>query len=273
MLDASVEARIAYVQDGTWVDYPGAKVVLERLGELITHVPTRRMPCLLLVAETSNGKSYLMDRFESRHPRVDDPDEECAHHPVVVVRAPEGPDVSLLYSNVLRAVRAPHRASAPVAHKLDQLLTVLPEVGTRMLVIDEVHHMVAGGSVRHRTFRNAIKLLSIELQIPLVGCGIPKAENAFNSDEQLQNRFEVRRLARWDNDAKFASLVAALERTLPFPEPSHLSSKELRTVLHNASNGLIGGVTSVVQLAAARAIKAGMPAITRELIDGARRPD
>lgn len=44
-------------------------------------------------------------------------------------------------------------------------------VGLRILVIDEIHHILAGNLTRQKIFLNVIKFLGNELEIPIVVSG------------------------------------------------------------------------------------------------------
>src|SRR3546814_1244089 len=67
-----------------------------------------------------------------------------------------------------------------------------------MLVIDELHNVLAGNSVNRREFLNLLRFLGNELRIPLVGVGTRDAYLAIRSDDQLENRFEPMMLPVWE---------------------------------------------------------------------------
>jgi hypothetical protein len=55
-----------------------------------------------------------------------------------------------------------------------------------MLVIDELHNVLAGRSDKRREFLNLIRFLGNQLRIPLVGVGTREAYLAIRSDDQLE---------------------------------------------------------------------------------------
>jgi ATP-dependent Clp protease ATP-binding subunit ClpA len=67
---------------------------------------------------------------------------------------------------------------------------VLRAVGMQVLVIDELHNMLAGNSSVRREFLNLLRFLGNELRVPIVGVGTREAYLAIRSDDQLENRFE-----------------------------------------------------------------------------------
>ena len=66
-----------------------------------------------------------------------------------------------------------------------------------LLIIDEVHNLLAGAQVQQRRMLNLLRWLGNELQIPLVAVGTAEALHAIQSDDQLANRFEPIGLPPW----------------------------------------------------------------------------
>jgi hypothetical protein len=60
-----------------------------------------------------------------------------------------------------------------------------------MLIVDEVHSILAGTFREQRIFLNAIRFLANELRIPLVCAGTHEAKQALMTDQQLADRFEA----------------------------------------------------------------------------------
>lgn len=76
---------------------------------------------MLLVAPSSNGKTFILERFLAQHPPDLDPLGETTICPVVMVEAPSTPDVSAFYSRVLDALMAPYKPAAAVQEKNSQI--------------------------------------------------------------------------------------------------------------------------------------------------------
>jgi Bacterial TniB protein len=240
-----------------------AKELLGKLEDLLSHPRIQRMPDLLIVGETNNGKSVLVKRFQQLHPATDDPSGEGATIPVLLIQAPPVPQELRLYHSILEALACPYRPSESAARKLPQVMNLLRRVGLRMLVIDEIHHILAGPISSQRQMLNVLKYLGNELQIPLVGVGTKDAIRAVQTDPQLANRFEPAALPRWDLDRDYLKLLASFERALPLREPSNLSEPSLATRLLAMSEGTIGELSSLLTAAAMHAVRIG-----RERIDG-----
>jgi len=181
---------------------------------------------------------------------------------VLLIQAPPIPDERRLYFAILDGLNAPYSPSGLTAAKMTQVVTVLRKVGVRMLIIDEIHHLMAGHLEKQRQFLNVLKHLSNVLQISLVGVGTKDALRAIQTDPQLANRFEPVGLPRWTLDREFRMLLMSFEQVLPLRNPSNLASKDLATMLFAMSEGTIGELSNLLCAAAAAAIRTG-----REQID------
>lgn len=190
----SSQDRLHHVRTDRWIGYSHANEVLKRLETLFTWPGKQRMPNLLLIGPTNNGKSMIIEKFHRVHPPVSSPDQE--HIPVLVVQMPSEPSVVRFYVALLTAMGAPLHRRQRLADLEQAALALLRAVGVRMLVIDELHNVLAGRGDTRREFLNLIRFLGNELRIPLVGVGTREAYLAIRSDDQLENRFEPFALPR-----------------------------------------------------------------------------
>jgi hypothetical protein len=88
-------------------------------------------------------------------------------------------------------------------------------VDVQVLVLDEVHNILAGTFREQRIVLNTLRYLSNELKISLVCFGVKEAREAISGDVQLARRFEEFRLSRWSAEEGFEQLVLAIIRNLP----------------------------------------------------------
>lgn len=257
--------RIRDIESPRWIGYSRAKQILDRLEMRLAHPPTHRMPNLLLMGETNNGKTAILSRFVRDHDRVENRRGDNAYLPVLMVQAPPGPDEVRLYQAILLGLNAP-----PINERAERLqfrvIRVLKQVGIRMLIVDEIHHVLSGPSAKQRYFLNVIKYLGNELQIPIVAAGIEDAYNAIQSDAQLANRFHPVTLPTWHQDTEFLRLLKTFEMVLPLRRPSNLSEPMLSTKLLEMTEGTIGELAMLLEIAATLAIKSGAEMISPDLL-------
>ena len=139
---------------------------------------------------------------------------------------------------------------------------LLREIGTRMLMIDEINNVLVGGPRQQRYFLQMLRFLSNELRVTLVCAGVPEARFALLADPQLRSRFMTVELEPWGAGPELAAFVALLVQGLPLRQPSPVDSSKLRRLLVERSNGITQSICFALQRAAAAAIKSG-----REFID------
>jgi hypothetical protein len=161
--------------------------------------------------------------------------------PIVAVQAPPLPDERRFYQAILAKVFAPFRPSKTAGNLQFEVVQLLSAVGTKMLIIDEIQHVLAGPMLKQRHFLNVIKYLGNELQIPIVAAGTHDAFNAVQSDPQLSNRFEPVVLRRWTMTDDYLRLLASFEVALPLERPSRLAQVTLARKILALSEGTIGG--------------------------------
>lgn len=257
--------RLWYVRADRWIGYPRAAEALERLETLLAWPSKQRMPNLLLIGPTNNGKSMIVEKFRRTHPPISHPDRE--EIPVLGMQMPSDPTVIRFYTALLAALGAPLRVRYHRLADVEQLtLRLLRSAGVRMLVIDELHNVLGGRGDRRREFLNLLRFLGNELRIPLVGVGTRDAYLAIRADDQLENRFAPLTLPRWETDADACSLLASFAAAFPLRRPSPITTPEMVGYLLTRSEGTIGELAHLLTDAALAAITSGEEAINQRTL-------
>ena len=256
--------RLRHVRADRWIGYTRAAQALTRLETLFGWPARQRMPNLLLTGPTNNGKSMIIEKFRRMHPPQSCPDRE--HIPVLAVQMPSEPSVIRFYVALLAALGAPLRPRQRLAELEQVTLTLLRAVGVRVLVIDELHNVLAGRGDVRREFLNLIRFLGNELRIPLVGVGTREAYLAIRSGDQLENRFEPFTLPLWAPDQEACSLLASFAASFPLRRRSHIATPEMARYLLTRSEGTIGEVAHLLTDAAVAAIESGEEAINQRTL-------
>lgn len=263
--------RIRHVCSARWIGYKQAEVILAKLEDLFNYPKTHRMPNLLIEGETNNGKTMIIERFKFIHPPCDNEEGEAISYPVLVVQAPPLPDEGRLYNRILEGINAPYRERDRPDAKLFELIRLLEQIGTKILVIDEIHDMLAGPEKKRHQVLNAIKSLGNRLKIIIVAVGTERATNVFQSDPQLTNRFRRMLLPKWERvttpgKIAFKGLLERFEKTLPLWKPSNLSQDKIANKLIIMSEGLLGELSAVLSEACIAAIKSKSERITLDIL-------
>jgi len=262
-----LDERVRYLQISRWICYDYAEAILKDLQELLEHPKVLRMPNLLVWGDTNCGKTAIIDRFCQEYPLRQNGEEEADVVPVLYIQAPPIPDERRFYSLILDKLRVPHKTNERADRMMCQILKMFPKLGVRMLIVDEIHHILAGNLQRQRAFLNVIKYLGNEAVIPIVGVGTISALNALQTDAQLANRFEPRNLPRWRLDTRYRQLLASFEYVLPLAEESNLTEKEMATKLLDMSGGTIGELSKLIRRAAIETIRQGRERISLSLLE------
>ena len=249
--------RIQFIKGDHWIPYDRASEVLEKMTSLLSHPRILRMPNLLIIARTNNGKTQILRRFQELNPANDNIGGEAISVPVVYVQAPSDPDERRLYSEILNAIFARYSFSDHPQKLLDNVKDKFGKIGVKMLLIDELNNLVVGTTTKQRRFLTVLKQLGNELRIPIVAAGTEEAVRAVQTDPQLSNRFEPMILPRWALDVNFQRLLATYEQMLPLRKPSGLSKKQMAQAIWGRSEGTIGEAIMLVKKAAVLAIENG----------------
>jgi hypothetical protein len=263
LVDAPLEERIEYVYEDRWIPYPRADRIIQKLEDLLARPRTLRVPGLSVIAPSNNGKSFIAKRFSSLHPCTVNEAGDANVQPVIRITAPEKANEIEFYNSILAQIGGPYKATDKLTGKADAVYKRARRVGLRMVMVDEVHNLLAGLANRQGQFRNVLKNLAHEAQVNVVVLGTEQAYNAVHSDEQLANRFPPTTLPRWDADDDWGRLIVSFERRLPLAEPSDLAYDHAED-LHTMTGGLIGELHDVLCDAAAASLREG-----REHIDWA----
>ena len=272
MRDIAVEAaesRIQRIRSDRWISYPRAERALAECEELLNFPKRIRMPNLLVVGPTNNGKSAIIERFRRTHPPIEPSKtlDGIAYVPVLKVQMPAGPDERRFFGAILDALGFPGMPSDSVTKRQDSAVRMLHAAGVTCLAIDEVHNLLSGSALQQRRILNLLRWLGNELQIPLIAVGTAEALHAIHSDDQLANRFEPLGLPPWQDDEEFRNLLGTLEAVLPLRRRSDLAKAELARRILCASEGILGEIVAIVTRAAVRAVRTGAERISAKIIE------
>lgn len=259
-------ARIQWLKKPRWIGYSRAQEIIGRLEDLVSHPREARMPNMLLIGGTNNGKTRLIRSFAQRHLANENVGGEHIIAPVLYTQAPPSPNEAGFYSEILSSLFERVPTSSTDA-KRARVIQVLRGIKLKVLIIDELHNILAGASVKQQQFLNMIKYLGNELQISIVGCGTGDLLRAVSIDPQIQNRFIPEILPKWQMNKEYRQLLMSFERVMPLRSPSGLHESQLAAKTLAMSEGTIGELSALLNLAAMHAILGGQEQITAEVLN------
>lgn len=258
--------RIEAILSERWVAYPRAKHVLAVLEHLVFHPRMTRMPSLAIYGDSGMGKTMILQRFSSNHPPSFDPKAGVRQTPVLALQMIGRPSERRFFAQLLAAAGAPPSARCDIVDLEQTALRVLRAIGVKVLVLDEVHNILAGPQRDQRVILNLLRFISNELRISLVCFGIAEAREAISGDVQLARRIDEMRLDRWAANEEFETLVALILRNLPLRNPSVLNARTLRRILQ-LTDGVSARIFRMLNELAIEAIETSAEEITDDSVE------
>ena len=255
MLTGSEEERIDFIRRNRWFGYAAAREALETMERLLAYPPVTRPLNFMLIADTNNGKTTIVERFEALHPAVDDPHAARAERPVMLISCPPGPDEGRFYNHMLKTLNANFKVTDDVDKKLFQIQNLLQKLGTRLVIFDEIDNSIAGPLNKRHLLLNALRGLGKAIERPIVFTGTFEALLVLRDFRPMQNRFQPQVLPKWELNEEFLQFLISFEMTLPLKKASNLASEQLASLLFVMSGGLIGELSNLLKLAAEVAVR------------------
>jgi hypothetical protein len=249
-----------------WVHYPRAGQALLVLNRLLDHPRTTRMPSIAIYGDSGMGKTMIMEKFRREHLPAFDSGAGVERTRVLALQMAGKPGERRLYSQILTALGAPQNPRSTVVDLEQVALRLMRAMDVQILLLDEIHNILAGTFREQRVVLNTLRYLSNELCVSLVCFGVNEAKEVISGDVQLARRFEEYSLPRWSAEESFEQLVLAIVRNLPLRRPSILSVRAVRRTLQ-LTGGITARVFRMLNEIAIEAIETGAEQITDDAID------
>jgi len=249
------DERKDIIRSDRWIAFDRATSVLNRLISLMEMPQQNRMPGLMVYGSSGIGKTMIATRMAARFPAEYNQELGVTRTPILLLQAPPAPDERRFYQHILSTIGAPVFGRHTVAELEIRALNHLREMDLKMIMIDEVHNLLAGTFREQRRFLNMLRFLTNDLKVSLVVFGVNEAVDAIRGDDQLARRLDEHYLPLWEDDVEFSRLIQTLISAMTLEKTSSLSVQSLRKIL-----GVTGGVTSRIFIM--------MKAIAIEAIDG-----
>ena len=262
----SAEQRVTKLQSDYWIGYSRAEQALKRLEELL-HSPKRlRMPNMLIISPTNNGKTMIVEKFRRSHLPYESDDGKYEVIPVLMVQMPSDPTIQRFYAAIITALGSPVTRYPSTTRYETMALQLLSATKTKILIIDELHNILAGNGHKQREFLNLLRFIGNQLQLSIVGVGIKDAYLAIRTDDQLENRFEPFILPLWRDDNEFTRLLLSFKKVLPLRKSSELVNPDIRAIILERSESTIGEIATFLTQAACEAISSEKEYIDLEIL-------
>ena len=144
------DLRIRATRTERWIGFSRAKFALERLQFLCDHPPSTRPPGLAIYAHSGMGKTMLVEKFRRTNPPTVDTIAGAETVPVLSISLSSKPSERRIYAQLLSSSGASLRHAMTLVEMEVRALLILKQLKVRVIVIDEVHNLLAGSPREQR---------------------------------------------------------------------------------------------------------------------------
>lgn len=261
-LEADDTARLRQIRRKPFILHATAATIHTLCDEALEDYPTEGDTHLLVVGDSGMGKSKILKRFAAIHGCPEDGKLTAANVPVLYISCSITASAKGFLGRIFERTNAPYSASASAEVLYPLALRLLRRIGVKLLIVDEVHHVLAGPKDRQLEMLSVLKLLGNDLGITIVASGIDTALRAVQLDPQMARRFDPIALNHWQFGDATAGFLNSIEATLPLQHASDLSEEPLMRWILAESEGLTGDIVRIARRAAVTAIKTNEERIT-----------
>jgi Cdc6-like AAA superfamily ATPase len=235
-----------------WVNYPAGEAGLERLEELIATPPRVRMPCLLIYGVSGAGKSMLLEKFQRDHAQTCK--RRSGRRAIVAAQMPPVPLIRSLYGELIRALNAEVSPTMRL-HELEcTAISMLRHAAPRMIMIDEIQHLLSCNAREQRAALNALKFLANQLRVSIVAAGTHEALHVMRYDPQIASRFEQLELPVWRESDELRRFIAGYLELLPVRKAPGALDRRFVEYIVELTDGVTGRIVDVLRRAAVQAM-------------------
>jgi hypothetical protein len=114
------------------------------------------MPSVAIYGDSGMGKTMIMKRFRDEHPPSFNSTTGILKTPVLAMEMTSRPGERRFYAELLTLLGAPQRPRADIAQMEQAALRIMEAIGVQVLVIDEVHNILAGTYREQRIVLNTL---------------------------------------------------------------------------------------------------------------------
>lgn len=205
---------------------------------------------ILIRGKAGQGKTMALEAFVAKHPAYDEEDRTI--FPVIGVEVPATLSTAAVAKEILRKMNAP-AAGNSASELTSQVKTLLRECQVKVLVLDEVQHLVERGQVPSiRRLADWLKSLINQTGVTLVLMGIPSSQALLRYNDQLRRRFSAPwQIPEWSRDCQedveeFCGFLNVAQQAVGIPFSVNLADPNIAERIFLACNGSPGNVEKLL---------------------------
>lgn len=159
-----------------------------------------------------------------------------------------------LYAEIVRTLNTNIRPGMRYGELENSAVAMLKQAAPRMLIIDEIQHLLSCNARDQRAALNAIKYLANTMRMSIVAAGTHESLHAMRYDPQIASRFEQLELPLWGETEEFRCFVAGFIRTLPVRHTAGELDRRAIAYMLELTDGVTGRVVDLLRRAAKYAL-------------------
>jgi len=266
------KALLAAIERDRWIGYPSGDAGLLRLSELYAMRARVRMPCLLIYGVSGAGKSMLLEKFKRDH--APKRASKNGQQSIIATQMPPVPALRSLYGEIVRTLGGNVRPTARFYELEHTAISLIAHANPRMLIIDEIQHLLSCSAREQRAALNMVKFLSNERRMTVVAAGTHEALHVMRFDPQIASRFEQMELPVWTESEELRRFIAGYLAMLPVRKDPAAIDQRFVEYLLALTDGVTGRIIDLLRRAAADALthKSRTVGLDELLVAGASLP-
>lgn len=243
--------------NGTVIQHPRFQELHACISECLEATDEAGEPqCLCLIGETGVGKTTLVRSYVAAFPRYET--RLGTRAPILYLETPHPITVKGMTSAMLHALGDPRAFKGTQAEMNARLQSYLTDCGTRLVILDDFHHLIDKQTNRIlRDVSEWLKVLIKNTGIVYLVVGIEgEVERILTANLQLSRLFLRERLRPfpWQPDeaniiADFARLISYVQATLGLTLATEEPMPVLLFRVHQATNGVMSHIMNLFRQA------------------------
>ncbi|WP_338555586.1 TniB family NTP-binding protein [Paenibacillus sp. KS-LC4] len=242
--DPEYKKRVEHVKR-IIVRHPQYEEVYEELEEVhVTSQGSVQASQLNLSGRTGAGKTTIVKQYLEKYPRR--LTDTGTIIPVLYVKVPPRLKTPKALASKILGEMGDLFANSGTDEELGRrIVQFVLDCQTEMIILDEFQHLIDRDTLNVlATASDWLKLLTEELNIPVILCGLPESDGIFEYNEQIDGRYPRRIILEpfgfedQTQQKKFRLFLKKLDDELPFSEYSNLSDPMIASKIHYVTDGV-----------------------------------
>lgn len=224
-------------------------------------------PVKCVLTSNGMGTSKMAERLVNAFPPEEVPGAYIRSHPVVHVVHPADAVIREIGEEVCTQVSAPRSKIGGTSPSSDGWLNLLKQIGTRLMIIDDMHSLMRLSKSKQALILNLIRKATSRDELNIALIGPPQLHGLIRTDDQLYGRTHfVEVLPFTAKDSALETFLGCFERWSPLQRPSDFTSDlAFKKALIRRSGGTVRNIMDIMVRLSAYAIYSGQERITYDV--------